>query len=416
MARPKAKAPARTYHISGQSIVRIDGKDFYLGKHDSPESIARYAVLIGIYQANGLRLPDDFEVTSLDERAAVLWGSPAPPTMVTHQEKQPVLVKHVTALFREHMKLKYKHAVEETRRHTRLCERLETMFGDVQADDFGPVKLKSLRDELIKEGTARTYINRLTNCVIAIFKHAVAGELIHVDRVHALKTLEPLRYGQTTAPETVGVEPADLQHVRATSEHLSPLIKSMLRVQIATGMRPKEIFTMRPCDIDRSGDVWIYTPSSHKTKHKGKRRVIPIVGDAREAIIDYLNRDPQAFCFSPSEATAWRHAVAASKRKTPLNQGNRPGTNRKESPQRSPGAQYTANSYARAIQRAAKAAKVPHWHPYQLRHLTATMVRAVLGIEETQALLGHSTAAMTAHYARESVEAATRAANVAPKL
>ncbi len=28
MARPKAKAPARRYHLSGQSIVTIDGKDF----------------------------------------------------------------------------------------------------------------------------------------------------------------------------------------------------------------------------------------------------------------------------------------------------------------------------------------------------------------------------------------------------
>ena len=60
MARPKAKAPARRYHISGQSVV-TDGKDYYLGKHDSLESIARYAVLIGFYQAGGLRLPEDFD-------------------------------------------------------------------------------------------------------------------------------------------------------------------------------------------------------------------------------------------------------------------------------------------------------------------------------------------------------------------
>jgi len=51
MARPKAKAPARQYHISGQSVVRIAGRDIYLGKHDSPESIARYAVLVGIYHS-----------------------------------------------------------------------------------------------------------------------------------------------------------------------------------------------------------------------------------------------------------------------------------------------------------------------------------------------------------------------------
>lgn len=54
MASPKAKAPLRQYHLSGPSRVRIAGRDFYLGKHDSPESIARYAVLSADYQANGL--------------------------------------------------------------------------------------------------------------------------------------------------------------------------------------------------------------------------------------------------------------------------------------------------------------------------------------------------------------------------
>ena len=41
MARPKAKAPARRYHIRGQSIVTIAGRDIYLGPRDSAESIAR---------------------------------------------------------------------------------------------------------------------------------------------------------------------------------------------------------------------------------------------------------------------------------------------------------------------------------------------------------------------------------------
>lgn len=46
MARMKAKAPARRYHISGQSVVTIAGRDFYMGPHDSPESIEGCAALI----------------------------------------------------------------------------------------------------------------------------------------------------------------------------------------------------------------------------------------------------------------------------------------------------------------------------------------------------------------------------------
>ena len=72
MARPKAKAPSLRYHISGQSVVTIDGRDYYLGKHDSPESLARYTVLIADYQAGGLKLPADFDTRSVDDRAAAL--------------------------------------------------------------------------------------------------------------------------------------------------------------------------------------------------------------------------------------------------------------------------------------------------------------------------------------------------------
>ncbi len=412
MARPKAKAPARRYHLSGQSVVTLAGRDFYLGTHDSPESIARYAVLIGIYQSGGMSLPSDFELASLDDRVAALMGQAAP----SHQADKPVLVRHVTALYRDHTAEKYASTPVEKFRFDRLCDQIDEFAGDELAESFGPVKLKSFRQKLVDQKLARKYVNRLTNCVVAVFRYSVAGELIDVAVVQRLETLETLRKGQTKAHETPEVTPADIGHVRATAEHLSPIVKSMLRIQIATGARPKEICMMRPRDIDRSGEVWIYRPSDHKTQWRGKTKAIPLLGDARDAITDYLQRDPDAYCFSPAEAMAWRRAVGTAKRTTPLSCGNSRGTNVKADPKRVPRNQYDAQSYRQAITRAAKKAKVPHWHPYQCRHLTATVVRAALGIEETQALLGHSKAAMTAHYARESIEAATRAAKAAPKL
>ena len=416
MARPKAKAPARRYHLSGQSVVTIGGRDFYLGKHDSPESIARYAVLIRIYQENGLTLPEGFDAATLDAQVQILMGVMPTATMATHQADEPILVRHVTALFREHVAAKYRNTPQEKHRHERICDQLDRRFADTHADEFGPVRLREFRSDRVADGLARKYVNRLANCVIAVFRHAVSCELVSVSVVQRLETLESLRYGQTEAPEKDAVQPVDLDVVRATAKHLSPILKAMLRIQIATGMRPKEICMMRPCDIDRRGEVWIYSPSDHKTKYRGKSKVIPLVGDARDAVTEFLQRDPEAFCFSPAEAMAWRHAIAASKRKTPMNQGNRVGTNRKADPKRTPRDRYDAASYRQAIQRAAKAAGVDEWRPYQCRHLTATAVRAALGIEDAKALLGHSTALMTAHYARESVEAATRAANAAPTL
>jgi integrase len=249
-----------------------------------------------------------------------------------------------------------------------------------------------------------------------MFKHGVSVELVDQLSVERLKSLEPLRFGQTTAPEKESRKPAIIEHVRATAKNLSPVVKAMVRVQVATGMRPSELFNMRPADIDRSGDVWIYSPRTHKTMRTGRPKLIPIIGDARDAITDYLNRDPQSFIFSPAESMQWRRATGTAKRVTPRSSGNKVGSNRKANPKSLPKQQYNGAGYRQAIKRAAEKAKVPVWHPYQLRHLTATVIRAALGLESSQALLGHSTALMAAHYARESVEQATIAAKAAPTL
>jgi hypothetical protein len=130
MARPKAKAPARRYHISGQSVVTIDGRDFYLGKHDSPESIARYAVLIGIYQASGLRLPDDFDLSDLDNKAGALLGSLTQPQQ---QTSEPLLVRHITASYREHIKVRYAAHPAELHRLNQICDASDKHEGDMHS-------------------------------------------------------------------------------------------------------------------------------------------------------------------------------------------------------------------------------------------------------------------------------------------
>ncbi len=408
MARPKAKAPARRYHISGQSVTTIDGKDYYLGKHDSPEAIARYAVLIGIYQSGGLKLPDDFDAEALDSRAAMLLGTLDAPAQ---QSEQPIQVKHVTASYRALIAAKYP---DEVYRMNKVLDDIDKHEGDKLASQYGPLALQQQRQRWIDQGNSRGYCNRLTNAVVRMFKNAVSQELVSSDTWQRLKSVEPLRIGRTTAPETEPVKPVCIEVVRKTAVELSPVLKAMLRVQVATGMRPSEVCKMRPIDIDRSGKVWMFRPAKHKTANKGKRKAVPIVGDAREAITDYLQRDPQAYCFSPAESVAWWQAQkrAARKSKVQPSQVSRA----KESPRKTPGVQFDSGSYRQSIQRAAKRAKVESWHPYQLRHLAGTVVRDALGIEAAQALLGHSHAAMTEHYAKQSEAKAIEAAAAAPKL
>lgn len=411
MARPKTEVPQLRYHLSGQAFVRIDDRNYYLGKHGSPESLARYAFLIAEYQRNGLSLPTSFDLKSLNPLVESLTSGTAAVSVSTHQADEPILVKHLAEAYRQWAKVRYAKNQGELQRAGCLCNELIKHYGEVQVEKFGPKSLKDQRSRWVASGKARVYCNRLTNYLIRIFKWGESEELVPPGKWQSLRTVEPLREFHTEAHENEPVQPVPIEHVRATLAELSPIVKAMVRVQLSTGMRPSEVFNLRPCDIDRTKEVWIYRPSKHKTKGRGKTRAVPLLGDAREAIEDYMNRPADSFCFSPIEAEAF---FRARLRATRTGGGSRKKLS--ESPQRKPGTQYTALSYRRAIERAAKRAGVPHWHPYQLRHLAGTIVREAIDAEAAQAFLGHARLNMTEHYAKVSEKKAIEAAKAAPKL
>ncbi|MEQ1906735.1 MAG: tyrosine-type recombinase/integrase [Pirellulaceae bacterium] len=411
MSRPKAKTPALRYHLSGQSVVTIGGRDFYLGKHDSPESLARYAVLISTYQSHGLQLPDGFNDDQLKARAEMLLGHRIEPQ---HQENEPVTVAHVVASFREFAKVRYEGSRSELHRILLVCSQLEQYEGKTLAEKFGPLKLQEQRERWVNAEMSRRYVNRQTNLVVRIFKRAVSQELISQTTWQALKAVEPLRFGQTKAYETEPVRPVDIEIVRATAKFLPPVVRDMLRVQIATGMRPSEVCNLRPMDIDRSETVWMFRPVKHKTAGKGIRKAVAILGDAREVIENYLNRNPNSYCFSPIEAMAWRNTQKRAARKTKIQPSQI--SRAKANPTKSPRDHYDAQSFCKAIQSAAKAAGVASWHTYQIRHLAATVVCDALGREFAQSLLGHKESKMTERYTTTAERNAIEAAKHAPKL
>ena len=98
----------------------------------------------------------------------------------------------------------------------------------------------------------------------------------------------------------------DDQHVDATLPFVTPHVRAMIQVQRLTGMRPDDVVSMRPCDIDQSGDVWIYERRDHKNRWRGHRRLIPIGPKAQAVLKPFMDRDPEAFLFSPKESEAWR--------------------------------------------------------------------------------------------------------------
>jgi site-specific recombinase XerD len=162
--------------------------------------------------------------------------------------------------------------------------------------------------------------------------------------------------------------------------------------------------------------VWQYRPGSHKTEHHGRERIIFIGPKAQAVILPYMLRDAAACCFSPAESIQEIRDARQSARKTPIHRGNRPGTNRKAKPQRTPKESYTKDSYARAIRRGvdkankaileeakkagiANPALLAYWAPNRLRHAAGTEVRRQYGLEAAQVILGHAKADVTQVYA-----------------
>jgi integrase len=201
----------------------------------------------------------------------------------------------------------------------------------------------------------------------------------------------------------------------------------MIRLQLLTAMRPGEVCIMRGIDIDMTRKEWVYRPSRHKNQSRGHNREILLGAKAREIIRPFLTTDLDAYLFSPADAEAHRRKLLGERRTTPLNEGNRPGSNRRQQPKRRPGMVYSASIYYRAIIRGCDAAypapeelldveksaelirwrKDHRWHPHQLRHTRATEIRKKYGLEGAQAILGHRSVQAAQIYAERNSELAT---------
>lgn len=145
----------------------------------------------------------------------------------------------------------------------------------------------------------------------------------------------------------------------------------MFQLQDLTGARPQEVVTIRPCEVDTSGDVWHYQPRSHKTAHLDGGKVIVLGPRTQEVLRPWLDRDPETYCFVPAETSAWNYTRL--RRRDVSAEGTREAEPRE--PKLAPGRRYTRHSYRVAIKRACERAGVPAWSPRQLRHTRATLIR-----------------------------------------
>ena len=415
------RVPSLRFHkASGQAYVVLSGKAIYCGKPDDPGTEQRYHQAIAEWLAAGRQLP-------------------AEPTTLT--------IKELIARFWVHAEQYYRTTtdgrVKELEQFRLALRPLKELYGETAAAEFGPRALKTVRQKMINTGWCRPYINKQINRIRHVLKWAVCDEIVPGSVLYAIQAVPGLRRGRGDAVEPEAVKPVPIDRVEAIEPFVSQQVWAMVQLQLLTGARAGEITQMRPCDIDREENVWVYRPLRHKTAHHGHERKIFIGPRAQQVLAPFLLRDPQAYCFSPVEAESDRRRHLHEQRTTPLRWGNVPGSNRRVHPRRPAGERYTTDSCRRAIARGCDQAfpppeplakrddetkaqwqrrlteeqkvelaawrKAHRWHPHQLRHNAATELRKEFGIEAARIILGHRSAAITEVYAekdeRQAIEA-----------
>lgn len=389
MPRPKKPVPAyRLHKQSGQAIVTVSlngtRKDMLLGRYDSPESKAEYGRVLKSLESGALGGAAPADIT-VNELCLGYWKHAE--TYYRHADGTPTSelsdLKYAIRAFRE-------------------------VYGETPAREFGPLAFKTLRERMVKKGWARSTVNDQCGRVKRVVRWAVENELLPADRWEALRAVVGLASGRTTARDPEPIQPVEEAHFRAALPFVRRQVRALLELLALTGMRPAEGCAIRPCEIDRTGAVWVYRPGHHKTKHKGKSRVVPLGKQAQALLNAFAPDAPEEFYFSPAKANAEKLAEARSKRKTKVQPSQ--VSRAKENPQHQPGRKYTPHGIEVAVRRACVRAQVPHWHPNQLRHLFATKVRHAYDLEAAQVLLGHSRADVTQVYAEKNLALAAKVA------
>lgn len=422
MPRLAKKTPSyRLHRATGQALVVLDGRVFYLGRHGTPASRAEYDRLVAEWLNAGRRLPGvTAEGRTVVELIDLYW-------------------RHVTTY---HVKPDGSPAYEQVNIREALRP-VKELYGHVAVGEFGPIALKTIRDSLAAASLApkadrsarswcRSNINRHLGRVKAMFAWAVSEQLIAETIYRALLTVPGIRKGKGAARENPPVRPVADSVVEATIPFAPPPVAAMIRLQRLTGMRPGEVTGMRGREIDTSADVWLYTPAHHKTAHHDKARIIPLGDHAQTVLRSWLKDDQD----TPLEAEMTRRAarrknIAGAIRT--VDQGRlRVGEN------------YAVAAYRRAIARAcdrafpappplarlekesakAWAARLTveerqalaqwqskhRWHPHQIRHSVATELRRKYGLDKARAMLGHSSVTQTEDYAEMDLASAVEIA------
>lgn len=316
------------------------------------------------------------------------------------ESSQDLTVRNLCVLFLRHAETYYKRrpGTSSELKNFRWAFKSLKFYLDSPASEFGPMKLRAVREFCIEQGYARVTVNQIARRVVTLFGFATERELVDPKVWHGMKSVQAIRKGRSAAPETPPIRAVSESAFTAAISFMAPQVRAMCELQWWTGMRPGEVVGMvgervnlcnsvahgartthRTCAAGANGAtiaasaVATYSPEHHKTEHHGKARTIFLGPEAQRVIHRWLR---PGFLFL---------------------------TEKRDEP-------YTVGGYRQAIHRGCDSAQVDRWSPNQLRHSAATRIRKEAGLDAARVLLGHSDATTTEIYAERDADQAIQAA------
>ncbi len=201
---------------------------------------------------------------------------------------------------------------------------------------------------------AEPSIRKLLGVLVDAYRYGAAHGLLEIEAAQRIEYAAGLPLpewigkpgGKDAVPDAI---------VDATRKHLANReAQDLLDLQRLTGARPGELCALRAEHLDRTGEVWIYSPDDHKTAKRGKRRSI-FFGPRAQAILG-----PRLDCRKPFK--------------------------------------LSPDQYRERIHAAARRAGVEQWGPNQIRHTVSNAVKQQFGRDAEAVFLGHGADVAEEHY------------------
>lgn len=403
------KIPGLCKHkASGRAVVRLNGKDHYCGVYGTKEANSEYKRLISKW---------------LNSRTSETKFIPT-----THQTNfYGLTINELILHYMNHANDYYKNSPSEIKKIVLALKPLREEYGKSLVHEFGPKKLKDLRLKMtyprirtktIKDENGKSIkiteekvlsqrtINQRITIIVRLFSWGNAEEIIPPEYPigAALKLIKPIKNGRLGVKPPKTIHPAKIDDFNKATQYMSKPTRAIMELIRLTGMRSNDACIMRPMDIDKSSDVWVYEPVKFKRSDMTgqPQRKIYLGKNCQEILKPFLeNRPSTSYLFSPKEAMEDKRAQLRLKRKTKVQPSHY--DRRKKDPERQPGLKYSSASLYSAVRNAAKKAGIPEITPTMVRHLFATIVREKYGIENAIKIMGHKHVNTTEIYANFNI-------------